>query len=363
MQKAARQVAVMSLSTSALCALAMAFPGSASAAPDLKTPTHTGATPGQTTNNAEPGAASNQESRNAFDGETSVDVRVGEREGKRIWSVSGGMETHVAFVQTEPDDARARSDKLYNFFFLTPQVFVTPKDQFRADFGAYEHFTADEGESGFRVADISASYIRYIPFFTEDGLTPSTVPSKGLLARVAVSATAPTSYASQLHGVITVPRLRVYLERAFLDHSLYLTLNGFGEYYVDKYRTSQGGGSNALSRYSVQVTADYFVPFHKRLSLGAAAGSSWTYFYGVEGVNSTPYGTVGDSQFTSQPVSQGYSAELNAVYAFPAVKDIRTSASLTYSVGDNTLHDGVQHLYFAYFRRSTEMYATLTARY
>jgi hypothetical protein len=185
-----------------------------------------------------------------------------------------------------------------------------------------------------------------------------------VLLRVAASATAPTSYSSKLHGVITVPRLRAYLERAFLDHSLFLTVNGFGEYYFERFRTSQGGGPNALSRYAVQVTADYFIPFHKRLSIGALAGSSWSYYYGVEGVNSTKYGTVGDATYTSQPVQQVYSAEVNAVYSFPAVKDIRSSLALTYAVGDNTvLHDGVQHLYFGFYRRSTELYATLTARY
>ena len=94
------------------------------------------------------------------------------------------------------------------------------------------------------------------------------------------------------------------------------------------------------------------------------AGSSWTYYYGVEGVNQTVYGTVGDPQYSSQPVQQVYSAELNAVYSFPPVKDIRSSFALTYSVGDNTvLHDGVQHLYFGFYRRSSELYATLTARY
>lgn len=360
MHKAARKLAVTSL---ALVGLALAFPRSAHAAPDLKTPTHQG-TPATPTTTANPGDRGSAESTNAFDSETSVDTRVGEREGKRAWSITAGMETHVAFVQTEPDDARSRSDKLYNFFFITPQVFLDPHDQLRADFGMYEHFTADPGESGLRLADISAAYTRYIPIATEEGITPSTVPSQGVLVRVALSATAPTSYASKLHGVITVPRLRAYLEKAFLDHSLFLTVNGFGEYYVDKYRTAAGGSPNALSRYAVQVTADYFIPFHKRLSVGALAGSSWIYYYGIEGVNSTPYGTVGDPQFTTQPSQQIYSAEVNAVYSFPAIKDIRSSFALTYSVGDNTvLHDGVQHLYFGYYRRATELYATLTARY
>jgi hypothetical protein len=318
----------------------------------------------------EPRSSSASEGRSAPDsdtagGENSLQSRLDAQEGSRIWSITAAAELHTAFVQSEPDDARSAPDKFYNFFYVRPQVYITPYDQLRADFGMYEHFTADPGESGLRLADFSARYTRFIPLFTgETTQSPSTPPSKGVLLKIAVSATAPTSYTSKLHGVITVPRLRVYLERAFLDDSLFLTANAFGEYYVEKYRTSAGGGANALSRYATQVTADYFFPFHKQLSVGALLSSSWTYYYGVEGVNTTPLGTVADSQFTSQPVQQIYSAEVDAEYSLPSFKGIRTSAALTYAVGDNTvLHDGVQHIYYGFYRRSTELYATLTARY
>jgi len=299
------------------------------------------------------------------DAENILQSRLDAQEGSKIWSLAAGMEFHTAFVQTEPDDARSAPDKFYNFFFVQPQVYITPYDQVRVDLGMYEHFVADPGESGFRLADIAARYTRFIPLFTGDSTqSPSTPPSKGVLLKVAVSATAPTSYLSQLHGLITVPRLRVYLERAFLDDTLFLTANGFGEYYVERYRTSEGSGSNALSRYAAQVTADYFFPFHRQLSVGASLTSSWTYYYGVEGVNTTPYGTVADPTFTSQPTQQIYSAELGAEYSFPAWKGLKSSGALTYAVGDNTvLHDGVQHIYYGFYRRSTELYATLTARY
>jgi hypothetical protein len=319
---------------------------------------------------AEPRSASGSEGRNAPDsdtagGENDLQSRLDAQEGSKIWSITAAAELHTALVQTEPDDARTAPDKFYTFYYVRPQVYITPYDQLRADFGMYEHFVADPGESGLRLADISARYTRFIPLFTgESTQSPSTPPSKGVLLKVAVSATAPTSYTSKLHGVITVPRLRLYVERAFLDDSLFLTANAFGEYYVERFRTSAGGGSNALSRYAAQITADYFFPFHKQLSVGALLSSSWTYYYGVEGVNTTSMGTVADSQFTSQPVQQIYSAEIDAEYSFPVWKGLRTSAALTYAVGDNTvLHDGVQHVYYGFYRRSTELYATLTARY
>jgi hypothetical protein len=297
--------------------------------------------------------------------ENALQSRLDAQQGDKIWSITAAMEFHTALVQTEPDDARSAPDKFYNFFYVRPQVYITPYDQVRADFGMYQHFLADPGESGLRLADISARYTRFIPLFVgENNPSPSTPPSRGVLLKLAVSATAPTSYTSQLHGLITVPRLRVYLERAFLDETLFVTANGFAEYYVEKYRTAAGGASNALSRYSAQLTADYFFPFHRQLSVGALLGTSWTYYYGVEGATATTMGTVADTQFTSQPVQQIYSAEVDAEYSFPAFKGLKTSAALTYAVGDNTvLHDGVQHIYYGFYRRSTEVYATLTARY
>jgi hypothetical protein len=319
---------------------------------------------------AEPRSSSGSEGHSAPDsdtagGENALQLRLDAQEGSKIWSITAAAELHTALVQTEPDDARSAPDKFYTFYYISPQVYITPYDQLRADFGMYEHFVADPGESGLRLADISARYTRFIPLFTGDRTqSPSTPPSKGVLLKLAVSATAPTSYTSKLHGLITVPRLRVYLERAFLDDSLFVTANAFGEYYVERYRTAAGGGSNALSRYAAQITADYFFPFHRQLSVGALLSSSWTYYYGVEGVNAGSMGTVADTQFTSQPVQQIYSAEVDAAYSLPAWKGLRTSAALTYAVGDNTvLHDGVQHIYYGFYRRSSELYATFTARY
>ena len=294
----------------------------------------------------------------------SLEQRLGTREGQRSWSIAASMETHVAFVQTEPDDLRTAPGKLYNYYQLSPQVFVDQYDQIRVDGGLYQYFTADEGESGLRFADIAARYTRYIPIATGSNTEkrPSSPPSRGALLRLELSATAPTSFLSQEHGIITVPRVRLYIERTFLNDSLLLAVNGFAEYYIDRFRTAQGGDDNAISRYSAQVTADYVIPFEKRLSIGALVASSWIYYYEPDVVN-LPY-PGGVSSMPHQPPQQGYSAEVDALFAFPTWKGIRASAGLTYSLGDNTvLHDGVQHLYFAFYRRSSEMYATLTARY
>jgi hypothetical protein len=298
----------------------------------------------------------------AADAETGVEARLGDREGKRIWSIALGMETHVA-IASHDDGSLTHTEKLVNFFFLSTQLFVSSYDQVRVDAGLFEHFLADPGESGLRLADTSLSYTHSLPILTEAGLSPSAIPTKGVLVRGGVSVTAPTSFSSRLLGIITVPRLRLSFERAFFDHSLFLSAGGFVEYYVDKYRSSPTGGTNAMSRYAVQAGADYCIPALKKLSAGVAVGSSWTYYYGVEGVSTTPYGTVADPQYSSQPVQQNYNFQANASYALPTVKEIGSSFALAYSMGDNALHGGVQHLYFGYYRRSTELSASLSARY
>lgn len=339
--------------------------GLANAAPDaskVESSRREGAGPSSTDRSGGSTSGNNTDTFSSVENDT-LETRLGTREGQRSWSVAASLETHVAFVQTEPDDLRTAPGKLYNYFVLSPQVFVSEYDQIRVDAGVYQYFTADEGEDGFRFADVAARYTRYIPLFTGDTTKrPSAPPSKGVLLRAEVSATAPTSLVSQERGLITVPRLRLYLERTFLHDSLLLGINGFGEYYIDKYRTTQGGDSNAITRYSAQVSADYVMPFEKRLSVGALFASSWTYFYEPDSTI-LPY-PGGVSTPPHQPPQQDYSAEADVLFAFPTWKGIRATAALTYSLGDNTvLHDGVQHLYFAFYRRTSEMYATLTARY
>jgi hypothetical protein len=287
----------------------------------------------------------------------------------RPWVIAAGLETHVAFVQTDPTDGRARGDKLYNFYYLTPQWAISPYDLVRADFGLYERFIADPGETGLRVSDISATYTRFIPLFADgEVLPPSFPPSHGVLLRAAFSATAPISFTSQLRSLITVPRLALYAERAFLDRTLIASVGGFGEYYFSQYRSAEGGAPNAISRVAAQATVEYYMPFLRQLSVSALVNSSWKWYYGADSATPLPMGVAADPLYPTQPAQQIYSAEIGARYALPNspsfLGGLKSSVSLTYALGDNSvLHDGVQHLYFGFYRRSTELYATLAARY
>jgi hypothetical protein len=288
---------------------------------------------------------------------------LGQRQG-RWWGVSLALETHVALVQTEPDDSRSRPDKLYDYLVLSPVLFPSPRDQLRADLGAYQFFTADANEPGLRLADFVLTYTRFVPIATETARSPAVPPLRGVLLLLEAAATAPTSFGSHLAGVITVPRLRVYLERAFLGRNLIVTASGFGEQYVVRYRTASGGDANPLRRAAVELAVDAGLPFLRGVSVGAAADSSYTWYYAPGTPEPLPYGNVGDAQFPRQPAQQRYGLEAHAHYAFRSWRGLAPSVSLAYSVGDNqVLHDGVQHLYFPFYRRASEVYLTLRARY
>jgi hypothetical protein len=272
-------------------------------------------------------------------------------------------------VQSEPsasvsDDTRSRPTKFYDYFVLTPAIYASPHDHVRAELGVYERFLADPGESGFRLADWILAYTRFVPIATEEEGLPSQPPMRGALLRVEGSVSAPTSFRSQLRSIITVPRLRVFADRAFLDRTLVVGVNTFGERYFTHYRSAEGGNPNPFARMAFEVTLDYSMPFWRPFSIGALADTSYTWYYNIDSASPLPYGNVGDYQFPEQPIQQRYGAEFRARYTFPAWNDVRAFASLAYSIGDNTvLHDGVQHLYYAFYRRASEVYLTLSARY
>lgn len=278
----------------------------------------------------------------------------------RMWGITGGFETHAVLVQTEPNDTRSRPEKLYNWFFITPGFFPSQYDAIRANFGVNQHFTADAGESGFRWTDFVLRYTRSIPVGTEEGISPTTAPLKGVLFDAEASVTAPASFRSQNRGIITVPRARLYATKAFLDRSLVVSASGFGEHYVNKYRTAAGGSPNPVWRTAAQLAADYWMPFHKPLSIGAVLDTSWIWYHDVD-TSGAQFGTSAPQQ--GQPTRQNYGAEVHAGYVFQ-IGDVNSAVQVAYALGDNTvLHDGVQHLYFTYYRRASEVYATFVARY
>ena len=270
---------------------------------------------------------------------------------KKKWQIYGVFETHRLVRQS--DLGGDAPNKQFNFMYLYPSYDITPKDRVSMRAGFYQRFVADQGETGLRLDDTVFAYTRFIP-----------LPEEFML-RVGGWFTAPTSFASKKAGIVTVPRLSLRLDKFF--GRLGVKAITYGEYYVAKYRTAEGGSPNPQTHAAGLLEAEYRIPYIEKLFLGVSVATGYTWFYGVDSPNAGP--TVGDSQFTKQPVQQSYGGEIFARYEFPKWEGLMTDLTLAYAQGDPTLgytsalHDGARHLYAGFNRHVSEVYAALSARY
>jgi hypothetical protein len=271
-----------------------------------------------------------------------------------------------------------------NYYSLTARWDPTPYDRLRISGGVYERFLVDAGEGGARLDDVSLSYTRRIP-----------IPGEVTL-RLSASVTAPASYASQLNGIYTAPRVSLQADRKFGHLTLDARIGGGG--FIVGQATggsayngggnsgfgvgNNGGGENANPKgvLSGTISADFSMPFHDRLSLGVSAYTGYVWFYDVNN-GACPanqpyynvstvcqYGTV--MQSTTQPPEQSYGFEVHLNYALPDVAGFKTDIGVAYApLGDSVLGytsvlngNGVPAVY-AQYRENAEVYFTLGARY
>jgi hypothetical protein len=272
------------------------------------------------------------------------------RETKK-WQIYGVFETHRLVRQS--DLGGDAPNKTFNFMYLYPSYDITPKDRVSIRAGFYQRFLADQGETGLRLDDTVFAYTRFVPLPEE------------IMLRLGGWVTAPTSFDSKLAGIITVPRLSLRLDKFF--GRVGVKAITYGEYYVAKYRTAAGGSPNPQTHYAALLEAEYRIPYIEKLFMGASIATGYTWYYGVDSPNAGP--TVGDTQFTRQPVQQSYGGEIFARYEFPKWEGLMTDLTLAYAQGDPTLgytsalHDGARHLYYGFNRHVSEVYAALSARY
>ena len=329
----------------AVAVSSLLFAGSAGAAAGKFGPTAGGGSSG----GASGSAATSGESISDT-GAGTVTAINGEK-SKKKWELYAVFETHRLVRQN--DLGGDAPNKTFNFFYVYPHYDITDRDRVSLRAGFYERFVADQGETGLRFDDLVFAYTRFIP-----------LPAEFML-RITGSLTAPTSFGSKLAGIVTVPRLGARIDRQF--GRVTALLIGYGEYYVAKYRTAVGGNPNPQWHTATVADVEYRVPVIEKLSLGLSASTGWTWYYGVDSTNAGP--TVGDSQFSKQPVQQSYGAEVYARYDLPDWEGLRSDITLSYGQGDPTLgytsvlHDGARHLYYGFNRHVSEVYLALAARY
>ena len=291
-------------------------------------------------------------------------------EQEKPWEVSAAFETHRLLQQNYVADGLGQY-KTFNVLFLAARYSLTDNDIVTLSGGGYQFFLADQTESGFRAADLSLSYTHLFQ-----------LPAR-LLLRTTGSITAPISYDSQLASNITTPSLSVSLSRRFGD--LLVTAGLRGSYFWDRYTSANSIGTSAdasnpesgsgqpNAKWSAggYLSAEYAMPFHRALSLGAALTDGYTWFYNV---GAAPAGTAVFPGATTQPnidnnpFQQSYGGEIFARYIIPDLSGFKSDLTLALANGDpslgypTVLHDGVVHPYLLYYN-SAEVYFALEGRY
>jgi hypothetical protein len=290
-----------------------------------------------------------------------------QREGterNKSWEVGGSWETHRLIRQEDLNGAGP--DKLFNVLGVYARYDLTEHDRIGLRDYFYERFIADSGETGIRSDDITATYTRTQP----------------LPQRFTFSATAaisfPTSFDSQLMGLITSPALILQLDKR-LGKYVGVSLRTLGTGFIVRDSAAQGGNPNPMFKLGGTLEGEVAMPFHEALSFGADLSTGYTWHYNVQGdlrgvdgqgTNSVQaqQGVVQDQTFPSQPITQSYGGEIFARYTMPQLVGVKSDVTLAFAQGDpslgytSVLHDGVGHTY-AFYRQTSEIYGALTLRY
>lgn len=289
---------------------------------------------------------------------------------QKAWEISATWETHRLLEQQYVANS---SSKTFNVFFAALRYSLTDNDILTLSDGAQQVFEADPGEPGVRLSDISLSY-------THVFLLPAKFRLSGTF-----SLTAPIGYYSQLATNITTPSLSIGLSRRFGDLAMSVGLRG--NYSWDRYTSAAGigcGGGNSASSTCDEgagqpnsqwaaggyISAEYDMPFHHPLSVGAVLSDGYYGFYDVGSApyNSTFYGATTNPQTDNNPWQQSYGWEAFVRYAIPDLGGFKSDlvASLADGgpgVGDPAvLHDGIVHPYFLYYQ-SAQFYFAYEGRY
>lgn len=295
------------------------------------------------------------------------DVAGAGRVEQKPWEVSATFETHRLLMQGYTAEGLG-SVKTFNVLFATAKYSITDNDVVTLAGGAYQFFLADQGESGFRGSDLSLSYTRYVD-----------LPER-FKFRATGTVTAPVSYDSQLASNITTPSVSLSLSRRFGD--LLLQANLRGSYFWDRYTTANAIGSSTTGADAgsgqtnpkwaagASVSAEYSMPFHRPLSVGAALTDSYIWFYDVgQGPTNTTFpGATSNPLTDGQPFAQSYGGEVFVRYLIPDLSGFKSDSTLALANGDPTLgypsvlHDGVVHPYLLYYN-SAEVYFAFEGRY
>lgn len=275
---------------------------------------------------------------------------------QKSWSVGGVMETH-RLIRQDDLQGQARA-KAINYLFLFAGYGITQYDRVMVRTGVFQRFIADEGESGVRMDDVEPMYTRIIPL------------PWSLTLRETLGVILPVSYESQRNDMIVTPRIITQLDRRF--GTLNVTFKNSNAAWFHKYKANAGGDALPYASFSWSLGAEYAMPFHESLSVGAGAYTGVLLTNDPENANDPNvqrFGAVTDPQFGNrQPPQNSYGGEAFVRYILPEVKGMKSDFTVGYSNGDYAVgsmrmnRDGVNRVY-GFWRTNAEVYAELGVRY
>jgi hypothetical protein len=272
------------------------------------------------------------------------------------WELEAIWETHRLLRSSDLEGYA--TNKTVNVGFVYGKYDLTRYDRVWVRFGMYERFIADDTETGFRADDAVAAYTRLIP-----------LPER-IKMRLSGQLSAPLSFGSQKEGLISEGRVTLGLERKFGDFTL--NFRTFTSGYLMRYSTAKGGNANPKVSWAALLGGEYQFPFLTNLNLGAVLVNEYSWYYNTadSGTStSSQYGAVKDPFFPNQPVQQTYGGEVYLKWVNPDLDGLRTDLTVSFAQGDpslgytSALHDGVRHLYPAFWRQTSQVYFALTGTY
>ncbi len=279
----------------------------------------------------------------------------------KAWEVGVIFTTHRLVMQNDlaggyaengSPDTGAGAEKMINDYEAYVRYDITKHDRVSVRAYMYEHFMADNGETGVRLDDTVFAYTHSIPL------------PKRFNLDLSLWLTAPTSFDSYLAGTVTSPRVVVAADRRFGPVSIDARVSGTYDIQTEEsYSLSAGGAPTSLAHISLGANAELHMPFYEPLSAGIGLATGYNWYHNI--ANQQPSVNY---PFTTQPIQQSYGGEVFVRYLIPMLVGFKPDITLAYAMGDatigytNVLHDGVGHLYLGY-RENSEFYLSLAVRY
>jgi len=292
------------------------------------------------------------------------------------WEVGVIFTTHRLLIQGDqnagmPDPAGEPGsgngvNKQVNDYEMYARYDLTKNDRVGVRAYVFEYFLADTGENGVRFDDMVVTYAHTFK-----------LPQKFRL-QASLWGIIPTSYSSQLEGLMLGIRPGVEVDRRFGPVSV--SVRASDTVYIQKYDSWAGdeGGSAAaggaapttLNSLAFASDVEFHMPFHEPLStgIGAFVGYSWYNNIQSDQGSKGQLTPVSDANFPGQPIQETYGWEAYVRYLLPDLFGFKSDLTAAYSFGDPTvgysslLQDGVGHVFLGY-RHNSEVYLSMAVRY